>query len=57
MLLKRFVDLVRQVTQPAGFDGYLNSVHQRGLAGEPTYDEARKDFLYASKQESGYPLR
>ncbi len=57
MLLKRFVDLVRQVTQPAGFDGYLNSVHQRGLAGEPTYEEARKDFLNATKQEAGYPLR
>ncbi len=57
MLLKRFVDLVRQVTQPAGFDGYLNSVHQRGLAGEPTFEEARKDFVNATKQEAGYPLR
>ena len=57
MLLKRFVDLVRQVTQPAGFDFYLNSVHKRGLPGEPTYDEARKDFLQSTKQEAGYPLR
>lgn len=57
MLLKRFVDLVRQATQPGGFDGYLNSVHQSGLPGEPTYEEARKDFLNATKQEAGYPLR
>ena len=57
MLLKRFVDLVRQVTQPAGFDFYLNSVHQRGLPGAPTYDEARKDFMYTTKQETGFPVR
>ncbi len=57
MLLKRFVDLVRQAKQPAGFDGYLNSIHQRGLPGEPTYEEARKDFSNAAKQEAGYTLR
>ena len=57
MLLKRFIDMVRQAKQPAGFDGYLNSIHQRGLPGVPTYDEARKDFTYAAKQESGYPIR
>ncbi len=57
MLLKRFVDMVRQTKQPAGFDGYLNSVHQRGLPGEPTYEEARRDFLNSAKQEAGFSLR
>ena len=57
MLLERFVDLVRQVTRPTGFDGYLNSVHQRGLPGEPTYEEARKDFVQSTKQEAGFHLR
>ena len=56
MLLKRFVELVRQVKQPNGFDGYLNGIHRRGLPGEPTYEEAKRDFVYATKQESGYPL-
>ncbi len=56
MLPKRIVDLVHQVTKPSGLDAYLNSVHQRGLAGEPTYDEARKDFVQATKQEAGYLL-
>ena len=57
MLLKRFVDMVIHTKRPAGFDGYLNSIHQRGLPGEPTYEEAKKDFLNSAKHKAGYSLR
>ncbi len=57
MLLKRFVDMVIQTKRPAGFDGYLNSIHQRGLPGEPTYEEAKKDFLNSAKHKAGFSLR
>ena len=57
MLLKKFVEMVRQAKQPTGFDAYLNSIHRRGLPGEPTLDEAKRDFSDAAKQEAGYPPR
>ena len=53
MLLPRFAEAIRQLRKPTGFNAYLNSIHRHALPGEPTLEEAKRDYRDAVKQESG----
>lgn len=51
-MLNRFIESIRHLNHVSGFEGYLMNVHRKGFAGEPTVEEARRDYQSAVRRDA-----
>ncbi|MCH7744650.1 MAG: hypothetical protein IIC84_01080 [Chloroflexi bacterium] len=53
-MLNKFINSLRHLNDPSGFELYLNNIQRSGRIGVPSMNEARRDYSAFLKYESRF---
>ncbi|MCH7786842.1 MAG: hypothetical protein IIB15_03150 [Chloroflexi bacterium] len=51
-MLHKFINTLRHLNDPSGFELYLNNIQRGGRSGVPSLEEAKRDYKAVARSEA-----